>query len=389
MKSHFLNVFKKECLDTFRDRRTVIAALAYSFLGPGLLMAVLNFLATQAADETATMLAVEGSEYAPNLVYFLEGEGVDLVPAEEGETPWEKIGEASVLLVFDDNFQADLASGEPARADLYVDRTNSGNSARANKIYGLINQFAGQLAQARILALGVPPTLYQPMAVESRDLSPAGQTAKTISFLLIYFFVLAPFFSSLSVSIDTTAGERERKSLQTLLAQPVSPRDLIIGKWMIAALFGVTGTMITVIGGLTAMGYTPIEALGIKLNLGFQAQLSLLASLIPLAFMVAALQIFVSLSAKSYKEANTYLQLISFAPVIVGLSLSLTGKQIEGVLSYLPVVSHLQNTQAALIEGAQNFTLVAISGVISISLAILCLVLAAKRLRNEAILSAA
>jgi sodium transport system permease protein len=379
MISKILNVFGKERKDTFRDRRTVFAALAYSFLGPALLVVVLNFLATQATDETATKISLLGGDNAPNLVE----------PVESDDSPQDLIGSSNALLIIDENFQRDIAQGLKGRATLYVDRTNYKNSSRANRVRGLINQFAGGLSDARLLALGVPPSLVQPMHLETKDLSSAGATAKTISFLLIYFFVLAPFFSSLSVSIDTTAGERERKSLQTLLAQPVSTSELVIGKWLIGVLFGVTGTLITVFGGLTALGYTPIEVLGIKLNFGLDAQIAMLISLVPLALMVAALQILVSLSAKSYKEANTYLQLISFAPVIVGLTLSLSGRQIEGALSYMPVISHLQNTQFALLEGGIELTAVLISGAICLALTVLCLFLAAKRLKSESILSAA
>ncbi len=389
MKNQFLNVFNKERMDTLRDRRTVLAALSYAFIGPALLFVVLSYLANEAGDETATVFAIEGGQNAPNLVAFLEGEGVEIIPPQDGDTPWQKIGSASALAVIDENFQANLASGKRAKVAIYVDRTNNDFSNRANRISGLINSFGGRLGEARLLSLGVPPTISSPLQIETKDLSPAGARAKTISFLLIYFFVLAPFFSSLSVSIDTTAGERERKSLQSLLAQPVSTQDLIVGKWMIGALFGVAGTLITVVGGLTVMSYAPLELLGIKLNFGIEAQLSMLLSLIPLAFMVAALQILVSLSAKSYKEANTYLQLISFTPVIIGLTTSLSGKDIEGPLSYFPVISHLQNTQAALLEGGMDINMVLISGAISIGVGILCLILAAKRLGSETILSAA
>lgn len=389
MIKHILNVFNKEKMDTLRDRRTVMATFAYAVFGPLILVFALNFVADQTSNDTQTQLAVMGAENAPNLVHFLEGQGVEISVVEETSTPAASLGDAHVLLVINDDYHGALTTGIPATLWLYVDRTNSGNSSRANRIRRQITAFGEGISNARLLANGVPPVLTTPIRVMTGDISNSGARARQISYMVLFFFVLAPFYSSLGVAIDTTAGERERLSLQSLLAQPVSPTNLILGKWLIAATFGTVGTLITVFGGIYALGFAPLDVIGIRLDLGLDAQISLVLTLIPLAFLVAAVQILISLTAKSYKEANTYLQLLVIVPSMTGMFFMFGGKTIEGLAAYIPILSHFQGMEGVLIGGVFDPLTAFLNAIVAISLAVLCLWFAAKKLKSEAILSAA
>lgn len=250
-------------------------------------------------------------------------------------------------------------------------------------VYGRI------IANSRLLTMGVPSSLTTPIAVDIRDISIAGARAKSMSYGILFYFLLAPFYSSMSISIDVTAGERERKSLQTLLAQPVTPASLILGKWALAAGFGMLGTTISVLGGMFAIGISPIEILGMRLHLDFATQLQLLVVLFPLCWLVAGAQILVALTAKSYKEANAYLQIMSILPVIIGTVTIIRGTEIEGLMAYAPIFSHLQLTQDLLINGQGNWGLIALASIVSIILAAVALVFTSKRLGHEKILSGA
>jgi sodium transport system permease protein len=389
MINQIINIFKKERLDLLRDRRTVFASLAFAIFGPLMLVVMLNFLANMAEDETQPSLVILGAENAPNLVRNLRGQGVDITIINENPVVEEILNTNDSYMIINPEYGKNLQAGQLAFVELFVNRANNQRNARAREVRRHILSYGTSIGNNRLLTLGVPPSLVTPIVVEMRDTSFAGAQAKTMSLMILIYFLMAPFFSSMSVSIDITAGERERKSLQTLLAQPVTPGSLIMGKWALAAAFGMFGTTISVLGGMFAIGVSPIEVLGLRLYMDFAIQLQLLLLLYPLCWLVAGAQVFVALTAKSYKEANAYLQILSIVPALSVVPIMLKGTNIDGAMAFAPVISHLQLAQGLLVNGQGDWGLIAITSILSIILGVVALFFAAKKLGTEKILSAA
>ncbi len=389
MTSLIKTVFKKELKDTLRDRRTVFAALAYSFIGPAMLLVIINFAASIIEESSDPVIAIQNADQAPYLMAHLKGEGYEIQTFDSDKSPANGIGDVDALLTIMPGYKKALSEGKGASVRIYVDETKQSKRRAAGILARDIAGFSRQIVDQRMVANGMPPSMRQAIRVEQVDLSLSGAQAKQISFMLLYFFILAPFFSSLSVSIDTAAGERERKSLQTLLVQPISTLDLVIGKWLMAVMFGIVGTAVTVFGGMNVLTFAPLDVIGIKLNLDVASQVALFLSLAPLAFLVSSLQIWVSLMAKSYKEANTYLQLMSFTPVLIGVSLELSGETLEGALSFAPIVAQLQASRGIITDGAGDIPTLVIGGVVCLLLSAIGLYFTSKKLQSETILSAA
>lgn len=381
-----INVFKKERLDFMRDRRTVFSSLAFALFGPLILVVALNFAADKATDKSPVQLAVVGQEYAPNLIKYLEGEGVAIHASSGDGTIEDQIGSAQALLVVSEEFSYNFRDAIPATLRLFVNRTNQTHSIKSHEVSGLIARYSKQVQDMRLLANGVPSLLTTPILVQTGNIGTAGGMEKQFATMMLYFFLFAPFFSSLGAAIDTTAGERERKSLQPLLAQPVATRDLIIGKWMVAALFGVVGTTLSVVGGVYAFEMAPLDALGIKLNLDIA---SMLANLLPYALLVAALQVLVALNAKSYKEANTQLQILTFVPALIGMFFMISDKVPEGMVAMLPIIGQLHVMQGSALGGGVSVLAIIMNGLVALGIAILCLEVAARKLGSEKMLQAA
>ncbi len=381
-----LNVFKKERMDFTRDRRTVFSSLAFALFGPLVLVFALNYGAEKVADKSPMQLAVVGQEYAPNLIKYLSGEGVAVLARSGEGTIENQIGDAQVLLVISPEFAEKFSEAMPATLRLFVDRTNQTNSSRSYELTELIRQYSMQVQNMRLLANGIPSLITTPIALQTGNIGTAGGMEKQFATMMLYFFLFAPFFSSLGAAIDTTAGERERKSLQPLLSQPVSTRELILGKWLVAALFGVLGTTISVVGGVYAFEAAPLDVLGIKLNLDI---LTMLGNLLPYALLVAALQVLVALNAKSYKEANTQLQMLTFVPAMVGMFFMFSDKTPEGIVALLPVVGQLHVMQESALGGAVSLLAIVLNGLVAVVIAMLCIEVAARKLGSESMLKAA
>ncbi|MGY8985712.1 MAG: ABC transporter permease [Sphingomonadales bacterium] len=389
MISKIVNVFKKEKLDLLRDKRTVFASLSFALFGPLLLVLMLNYIANMAEDETKPRLAVLGGEYAPNLIKHLGGDGIEITNLNDETEIDILLKDFDALLKINEEFGNNLQKGKFTSVELFLDQGKIEPLKRARQVHRSIAIYGVAIGDSRLIALGVPPSFRTPFVIETRDVSVAGAQAKQMSFMILFYFMMAPFFSSMSVSIDITAGERERKSLQTLLAQPVTTGSLILGKWALAAGFGMLGTTISVIAGMFALGSSPIEVLGMRIYMDFSIQLQLLVILFPLCWLVAGMQILVALVAKSYKEANAYLGLFTILPALIGGAVMIKGDNIDGILSFSPILSHFQLAHELLMEGHGDWISIGLASLITIVLGALSLFLAAKKLGTEKILSGA
>lgn len=360
MRQQFLTVFSTEFRDHGRDRRSLLAAFAYAFFGPVLVTVLLTVLAGQIKDTTPPRLAVIGAEHAPTLVSELERRGVTIERRPAAEQPaalstaLPTLGDADTVLVIPDNYAERYRRGAPAEVTLYRDELRRSSTDGARTVARHLAAISGEMAQSRLIARGVAPALVMPIQVQEANLAGAGRGTLEIGRMLLYFFLLAPFFAGMSMAIDTTAGERERKSLQPLLAQPVDPWVLILGKWANTALFSVLGLALTVVLGLGLLRFAPLEQLGISLPLDVWTQLRVILALVPLALAVSAVQIAVALTAKSFKEAQTYLTLLSFLPVILSFSGTLGSKDPTGPVLLAPVVGHLELLKDLVGSGALN-----------------------------------
>jgi sodium transport system permease protein len=389
---NILTVFKKETVDTLRDRRTVMGAMSFTILMPVMIVFMMNFIIERALSEDTANIAVVGAQGASGLTDYLISQDMNVTIVEPGTHTFrdELIADVDAVLMVDENYVDYITEGKIATLVIYVDNSKRLSRAAGNKLEDVLEGYVRHQSQMRLLAMGIPPTAVRTIVVEMADLSTAGARAKGMAFNLLYIFILTPFVASMSVAIDMTAGERERRSLQSLLSQPIKPMEIILGKWILATLFGLVGITLVVLATINGLTTVPLESIGLKLNLDLMTQLKMMVVFFPLCLLVAAAQMLVSLAAKNYKEATMYQQFLTMAPIIIGaLTFAVNDSSITGLAAHLPILSHLQLSQNVLIESQFDGVGVMISAGICVALAAVCLYLTAGRLKSEKILSAA
>ncbi len=136
--------------------------------------------------------------------------------------------------------------------------------------------------------------------------------------------ILATFIAGVNVAIDTTAGERERHSLEPLLVNPVPRRTLTAGKWLAASIFSGAGFALTLASLLFALSRVPLQQIGIDLEIGTRETIGLLLSVLPLTLFASGLQVALATFARSYKEAQTYLSMLVILPMVPHFIASMT-----------------------------------------------------------------
>jgi sodium transport system permease protein len=334
-----LAVFTKENLDAARDRRSLTSALTYSLFGPLVLGMALGTLARMNADDKPLRLAVAGAGNAPSLVRSLEQNGVEVVPTPADVRKAVRAGDLDIALVIPEDYGKDFRASRPARVELVHDASRSESRAPVRRVQSIVDRYGAQVAGLRLSARGVSPQVAQPVRLAEVDLSTAASRAALALGTFPVFLLMAVFISGMNVAIDTTAGERERGSLETLLVHDVARTDLVLGKWMASSAFNLLGVGMTLLVSYLVLGSDRFEGLDVPVALSAGDALRLLGLLFPLVLFAPALQMLISLFARSFKEAQTYLSLLLFVPVLPGFLLALQRIEPEPWMRTVPILA--------------------------------------------------
>ncbi|MEM6818196.1 MAG: ABC transporter permease [Pseudomonadota bacterium] len=320
--NHFLTVLLKEIRDNFRDRRTMMSALVFGPLfGPVIFAAVMTLTLKQAtgAAEKPLPLAVVGAMNAPNLIAFLEQQDTEIERLElapEAAIDAVKNGDESMVLIIGEDFGESWAEATPARVSLVLDNSDNSTSRQARRARGMIGAYAGQIGTMRLLARGVSPQLASPIAVNEIDTSTPSTRAALLLGMLSYFLLFSMLAGGMYLAIDSTAGERERGSLEPLLTLPVGRGTLLLGKLTATIFFMCASLAIALTAFSLVLGFIPLQELGMSVNFGPRQVVTAFVVTVPFALIGAALLTLVASFTKSFKEAQSYTTIAMLVPTL-------------------------------------------------------------------------
>ncbi len=385
-------VFRKEVLDNFRDRRTLVSALLMGPLfGPLLFAFVINLSVDRTlSDEEQTLsVPVLGAEHAPNLVRYLASKNIDVADAPGSRADAleaVKLGTHDVVIVIAATFGEQLDSGMPAKIEVISDQANTTADREARRVLSALQSYNQELASIRLLARGVSPYVLQPLNVDDVDVStPSGRSGLLLG-MISYFFLFALLMGGMYLAIDATAGERERGSLEPLLALPVTRDQLILGKIAATCVFMALSLILSLASFFVAIKFMPLEKLGLTPNFGPDVLVKAFWLLTPFILIGASVMTLVASFTKSYKEAQTWLSVVLVLPTLPILIVSLLTLRPRFEFMFIPSLSqHL-----LLIDMIKNepldMTYVTTSVSSSLVIGVLLTWLCAKLYRREGLL---
>jgi len=313
-----LTVMRKELRDFTRDRRTLmltllVAPLLYPviFLGMG----KLSELRKETQLDKPLELPVVGIERAPNLVAYLAGNGINAKAAPTDIEARIRAQRDDVALVIDPEFAADWRAGKPAKVEIVTDTTRRNADVPVARVREALNQYGQTVGSLRLLARGINPMVAAPLNTGTRDLAtPEAKSGMFMTILLPMILTIFAFIGGSHLAMDTTAGERERQSLEPLLATPASRGALVSGKMAAAALLGIV-SMLLILLSFKASASLPTGAT-ISLDVSFAAMGKLLLILLPLVLIGTALLTCLAAAAKSMKEAQSHIIWLMMLPML-------------------------------------------------------------------------
>ena len=318
-------IFVKEVVDSLRDYRSWSTGLFWGLFGPLMMGGIFMMIGSSVREEIEKPLnlPIQNPENAPNLIRFLEQRDVIVEPAPSNPEAAVKSGDVNVVLIIPAEYAENFSSSHTANVRLVIDSSRQSAQVDVNRIQDLLETYSNYLGALRLVVRGVSPQVIQAMAIEEVDVAtPQSQATMLISFLP-YFIIFAIFNGGAAIITDTTAGERERQSLEPLLINPVPRRNFVYGKLLAAFPFSLASLAITLIGFGIVFNVLPIEQyLGIQISLNLLTLFWIFLICLPIAFLASAIQILVASFARSTKEAGTYLPFIALIPSLPGLALA-------------------------------------------------------------------
>ena len=318
-----LVVWRKEFLENLRDRRTVWAALFFGpLLGPVLFAGMMNFAMNrdEAVQNDPLSIAVAHGERAPNLLRFLNSRGIDVehhayddaAARHAVSTKRHKL----VLLVPED-YARRLRDTEPASLFLYVDQSVqlTGRDA-TRRVRDTLEDYGRSIAQGRLILRGVSPVALAPLVTQTVDVSTPVSRAALVLGLLSYFVILAMLMGGLNLAIDSTAGERERGSLEALLTTPLERAHILYGKILATCSYMLLSLLLTVTACAITSQFIGFERQGMSANLGPGAMLAIVCCVAPLIPAGAGLMTIVASFTRSFREAQSYVSIVIMIPAL-------------------------------------------------------------------------
>ncbi len=316
--STVFTVMRKELRDLSRDRRTLALAL---FLGPLLYPALMlgmgylteNRIRTQ-VDKTLEV-PMMGAEHAPNLVKFLTTSGIIATRSPADLDAAIRSQDIDVALRISPDYAEDWRTGRPALVEIIRDSTRRDADIPTQRVNAALSAYSQQVGALRLLARGVDASVARPVNVGLQDLAtPEAKQGMLLSVLLPYLLILTSFIGGAYLILDATAGERERQSLEPLLATPAPRGAVVSGKIAAACMIGLATLLLTLLAFKFSAQFS--GSLGRQLNVSFLSMGKMLLILLPMLFIGTSLLTYLAASAKSMKEAQSHMTWLMLLPMI-------------------------------------------------------------------------
>jgi sodium transport system permease protein len=346
-------VYRKEMIDSMRDRRTVISMVAVPLLVMPLLtigMGIISAKLIGRAMEEVPKVMILGGEDSPTVRAQLKSlRGLRIVPekSDYAEEISNKQIRAAVQIppAFDDK----LARGEPMSIVIYMYEGELKSGFGADRLQKFFRDLRDRAVQARLEVRQIPTNLIHPFDIRQENVAPPEKVGGAIlGGLVPYFVILLCMTGAMYPAMDLTAGEKERGTIETILCSPVSRTHLVLGKFLTVLTASVATEALAIFSMAVSFGVGKKLLLGVakgaadvamQITMTGKAAISIFFIVFPLAVLFSAALLAISLYAKSFKEAQSYLSPLMLVVVLPVVAALLPGVELNRGLALVPVLN--------------------------------------------------
>lgn len=361
-------VFKKEMKELLRDRKTLFFVIALPLLIFPLIAGIVGFVSKQAIDKAENQIlnyALVGGQYAPEIVRNLQQpDKFNLIEIEVNDEYTSIIRNETVDFVLEipENYSNDVLKNGQASLKLYF------NDAGLNLVYRRVNEIIksqSELFQQRAFStLGLSEAqqnaLIEPILLEKVNTADNRENwGEKIGAMLPYVLFIICLMGATAPATDIGAGEKERGTLETLLISPIERNKIVMGKFLTICVAGAMTALITV-ASMVIWGLVLSQGMAIKVVADFMAQISMLdfllifLMLVPVVAIFASILLSLSIYAKSFKEAQSYMGPMSILVIIPIMLALLPGVELKGGWAWVPI-TNVSLAMKELVKGTMDY----------------------------------
>jgi sodium transport system permease protein len=334
-----LRVAAKEIRSTFRDTRAIVSNLLIPLVLLPVIMLGMPLLLGglfQREAQTVTTLVVQGIEHVPaDLARLVEAQQAELAATDDAMAA-VRDDVAPAGMVVPAGFAEGLAAGDRVEVTIFRKVGNMRSELNAGKLETAVAAYRQQVVGERLAAAGVDPAVLEPIGIARLDASTeAERSSGQLAWLIPFFIAIWTLTGGQMAAIDATAGEKERGTLEVLLVAPVLRSEVVVGKFMATTLFGLLAATMAIVGyvlggvimrtvflpGLGGDAAEIVAVMGGALAVTPDRILLLLVSAVLLAGLIAAVLMSVTMFARSFKEAQSYVAPLSFLLIVPAIGL--------------------------------------------------------------------
>lgn len=379
-----LTVIRKEMTDLLRDRRTLLSMVVLPVVVFPLVFAVMNRFMGEAekrAETEATTVAILRAEVPPPFYAAIARSGLKMIEVSDVAAAVESKQTATGVKF----------STDGQLITVFAEGTRQSSGIAADKLRTALNEYRDSLVLEKLKSVNLDASALKPFTVKRENVASARKMGGfALGSMLGYIVILLMFSGGMYPAIDMTAGEKERKTLEAVIASPASRTDIVLGK-ILACVIATYSTALLTTGSLffslksggvamkgmeKIMGNVPTDPLTIGL---------MLLTLLPVAVMAGALMLAIALIARSFKEAQSYLTPLIMLVIFPSLLGGLPGMELTPLFSLIPIFNSSQLLKSIL-QGDVNTTLFLITNAANIAYAGICFFFAVRSFNDEKVL---
>ena len=342
-------VFKKELLDSLRDRRTIVFMIVIPLLlFPLLFRVMMSVEKSQSEKERVKKLRVACIDHGNAEPFVAELRGRDdvvMVPSVPADSVSALIQADSLdgAFVFAENFDEEVAEMRPGRVDFYYKSTDD-RAIVQDRLKKPLEEYEQRLLAQRFARLELDSTIVDAVDLRSQNVASVQErVGKAVGGMLPYIFIIFCFMGSMYPAIDLGAGEKERGTMETLLTAPVDRFHILLGKFGVVVLSGLVSAAVSILGLFIAIKTSseiPNQFMHIIVNmLGWDTILLVLSLLLPLTIFFAGILLSVSLTARSFKEAQSMISPLNIAVIVPAAIGLVPGIKMSYATAMIPVLN--------------------------------------------------
>jgi sodium transport system permease protein len=391
-------VYRKELTEALRDRRTLMSSILIPLLLFPVLTLALGYALVEIVGEASrqpSRIMILGGEDSPQVVQALkQARNLRIDPSAADYIDRISNKKIRAAVSISSGFQEEIAKGGHPDIHIYMFSGDLKSMLAATRVEKFLGEYRDEMIRGRLTAERLPEGLLKPFEVKQQNVVPPEKVAgETYGGLIPYLVILMCMTGAMYPAMDLTAGEKERGTMETILSSPVNRTHLVLAKFLLvltASLATATlsvlsmGTSFSVLSRLAAMGTSASDGFPM-MTVHPDAALAVFVVSLPVAVLFSAVLITISIFAKSYKEAQSYLTPMTFLVLVPAIAAVLPGIELTPKLAVIPILN-VSLLCKELVAGTYHWNYIALIFLSTCLYAVAALFLAVKMFQRESVL---